>query len=94
MDNCKLYFKFILKKERLKGDKMICYLIKVNDLYYGRENAKNGRILRVETTEDVDLPYIVQDISYKTKKGAEKAAKKLQKEKKGAKISIQGIMFK
>lgn len=72
---------------------MTLFLIKVNDLYYGRENSPNGRILRVETTDDQLLPYIIQEIAYKTKNAAINAAKKLQKEKPTAKITIQGLIF-
>lgn len=72
---------------------MICYLVKVNDLYYGKKNNTQGRILRVETIEDSMLPYIVKEISYKTKKAAIIAAKKIQVEKPTAKVSIQGIEF-
>lgn len=72
---------------------MTIYLIKVNDLYYGRENSPNGRILRVETTDDQLLPYIIQEIGYKTQSAALKAAQKLQKEKPTAKINIQGLVF-
>lgn len=73
---------------------MICYLIKVNNLYYGRENSINGRILRVETIEDCMFPYIIKDISYKTKEGAKKAARKIQKQKKDVKITIEEIILK
>lgn len=72
---------------------MKIFLIKVNDLYYGKENTTNGRILNVATTDKDLLPYIVKEIGYKTEKGALKAAKKLQKEKKNAKISLQGLIF-
>ena len=75
---------------------MTCYMIKIKKLYYGKENSINGRILDVSTTDDELLPYIVQEISYKTRQGAIKGAKKLQKIKnlKNKDIEIQGIIFK
>lgn len=73
---------------------MVLYLIKVNDLYYGKENSPNGRILRVETTNDSLLPYIVKEIAYKTKAAAIKGAEKIKKEKQNANITIQALIFK
>ncbi len=73
---------------------MTVYLIKVNNLYYGKENSTNGRILNIPYYPDENLlMYTVKEIAYKTKQAAIKAAQKLQKEKPNAKISIQGLIF-
>lgn len=72
---------------------MIVYLIKVNDLYYGREDAINGRIINPMYIDKDMIYYIVKENSYKTKQGAIKAAKKLEKIEKNPKISIQAIEF-
>lgn len=73
---------------------MTVYLIKVNNLYYGKENSINGRILNIPYYPDENLlMYTVKEIAYKTKQAAIKAAQKLQKEKPNAKISIQGLIF-
>jgi len=73
--------------------KEVKYLIKVNDLYYGKENSINGRIIDPKYIEKDLLKYIVYENSYKTKQGAINGANKLQKEKTNAKISIQGLIF-
>lgn len=71
---------------------MVLYLIKVDNLYYGKGNAINGRILSVSTTDDKMLPYIIKEMAYKTKQGAIKGAQKLKKEQ-NANVSIQGLIF-
>ena len=73
---------------------MTIFLIKVNDLYYGREDSINGRIINVSNWIDENLlMYTVKEKGYKTKQAAINTAKKLQKEHQNAKISIQGIIF-
>ena len=69
------------------------FLIKVNNIYYGKENNINGRIINPQYIEKNLLKYIVYENGYKTKKGALNGAKKIQKEKKNANISIQGLIF-
>jgi len=80
---------------------MIYYLIEVKEntySYYGKEKFPkrsygryHGRILHINSTEDSSIPFIVEEIAYKSKKGAIQGAKKLQKEKPNAKITIQTV---
>ena len=73
---------------------MILYLIKVNDVYYGKKDNINGRIIDPRYIPDKnDLYYIVKEGGYKTKSAAIKAAQQLQKEKTTAKISLQALTF-
>lgn len=73
--------------------KEVKFLIKVNNLYYGKENSLNGRIIDPRYIDKSMLKYIVYENSYKTKQGAINGAKKLQKEKTNASISVQGLIF-
>lgn len=57
------------------------YLIKINTLYYGKNNA-NGRIINPKYfIDEMTLYYTIKEIAYTTKQGVRKAAQKLQKEK-------------
>ena len=62
-------------------------------MYYGKENSLNGRIIDPRYIDKSMLKYIVYENSYKTKQGAINGAKKLQKEKTNASISVQGLIF-
>ena len=74
---------------------MTLYLIKVNDLYYGKKNNIHGRIINPQNFYDENILYLtVKEIAYKTKAAAMKAAQQLQKQKENAKISIQGLLLK
>lgn len=68
------------------------FLIKVNDIYYGKENSLNNRIINPYCIDEMDLPYIILENGYKTKEGAMKAAKKIQHEKK-CEVTIKGLIF-
>lgn len=71
---------------------MIIYLIKVDNLYYGKINNTYGRIVNPSYFIDTNILYLtVKEIGYKTKSAAIKAAKQLQKE--NSKISIQGLIL-
>ena len=76
------------------------YLIKINDLFYGKENKTHGRILNPMYCKDEnDLMYLIEEIGYTTDNGAKKAYKKildkLKKENKTIKESrIDGIIIK
>lgn len=73
--------------------KNILYLIKVNDIYYGRENSINGRIINPMYIDKDMLYYVVKENAYKTKTAAIKGAEKIKKEKKYSNVSIQGLVF-
>lgn len=74
---------------------MTIYLIKVDDLYYGKINNIYGRIINPSQFIDENVLYLtVKEIAYKTKSAAINAAKQLQKEKENSKISIQGLILK
>lgn len=74
---------------------MTIYLIKVDNLYYGKINNIYGRIINPSQFIDENVLYLtVKEIAYKTKSAAIKAAKQLQKEKENSKISIQGLILK
>ena len=73
---------------------MTIYLIKVDNLYYGKINNTYGRIINPSHFIDTNILYLtVKEIGYKTKSAAIKAAKQLQKEKENSKISIQGLIL-
>lgn len=73
---------------------MTIYLIKVDNLYYGKINNTYGRIINPSYFIDTNILYLtVKKIGYKTKSAAIKAAKQLQKEKENSKISIQGLIL-
>lgn len=74
------------------------YLIKINDLFYGKENNTHGRILNIKYIDKIDLMYLVEEIGYTTEAGVKKAYKKLledfKKQNKKIKHSqIDGIII-
>lgn len=74
------------------------YLIKINNLFYGKENSINGRILDIRYIDEKDLMYLVEEIGYTTEAGVKKAYKKLIEEfkKQNRKIEhaqIDGIII-
>lgn len=74
---------------------MVLYLIKVNNLYYGKKNSINGRIINPSYYTDKNiLALTVKEIGYKTKTAARKAAEKIKKQEPDANINIQGLIFK
>lgn len=74
------------------------FLIKINDLFYGKENSPHGRILDIRYIDKNDLMYLVEEIGYTTENGVKKAYKKLLEDfKKQNKIiknsQIDGIII-
>ncbi len=67
------------------------YLININNLYYGKENSINGRILIINRYDKNELYYIIQEIGYKTLQGAKKAYNKLKKQYKEENKKIKNI---
>lgn len=73
---------------------MVLYLVKVNNLYYGKINNIYGRIIDPSYYIDDNILYLtVKELAYKSKKAAIKAAQQLQKDNPIAKISIQTLFF-
>jgi len=56
------------------------YLIKINNLHYGKHN-ENGRIIDFRYIDNIDAYYLIKKIAYKSKKGVEYATRQLMKEK-------------
>lgn len=76
----------------------IYYLIKINNLFYGKENNIHGRILNPQYCDTIDLMYLIEEIGYTTEQGAKKAYKKLvenfkKQNKKIENSQIDGIII-